>query len=517
MTNFKVLLTASGTGSRLGNLTKFTNKSLVRVGNKPAISYIIERYPENVEMVVTIGYFGDHVKEFLELSFPNRKFDFVHVDKFEGEGSSLGYSMLKAKEYLQCPFVFHACDTIVLDDFEISVKNNWCGGFKLNESENYRSFNIIGNTIKKFNEKGENKFDYVYIGVCGIFDYDDFWKRLNLIYNENPNFNELSDVHVIQSMIYSKKFESKEFKNWYDIGNIDSLNKAREKFKSNFSVLDKDNESIFFQNGQVIKFFSDENIVNKRVKRSEILKNVVPVIKKFNKHFYVYDYVEGDLFSRVVDENNFKEFLNWCKINLWMNKNIDIVEYCKNFYFDKTFERIRQFEKKNNILDTENLINGIHVPKIYEMIELIDMNWFCNNQCSVFHGDLILDNVIKTKDGFKLIDWRQDFGGRIDIGDMYYDLGKLNHNLVFNHDIVNDGHFKINIDVDKIFCDIHVSYNLMQFRKILQDFVNSFGFDMRKVNIMTSLIWINMAPLHEYPLDMFLFYFGKINLWKNLV
>ena len=29
---YKVLITASGLGSRLGNLTKFTNKGLVRIG-----------------------------------------------------------------------------------------------------------------------------------------------------------------------------------------------------------------------------------------------------------------------------------------------------------------------------------------------------------------------------------------------------------------------------------------------------------------------------------------------------
>ena len=34
MVEYKVLLTTSGLGSRLGNLTKFTNKSLVRVGDK---------------------------------------------------------------------------------------------------------------------------------------------------------------------------------------------------------------------------------------------------------------------------------------------------------------------------------------------------------------------------------------------------------------------------------------------------------------------------------------------------
>ena len=54
MAGYKVLITASGLGSRLGNLTKFTNKGLVRIGKKPALSYIIESYPDDVEFVVTL-------------------------------------------------------------------------------------------------------------------------------------------------------------------------------------------------------------------------------------------------------------------------------------------------------------------------------------------------------------------------------------------------------------------------------------------------------------------------------
>ena len=42
MVEYKVLITTSGIGSRLGKLTDFTNKSLVRIGDKPAISHIIE-------------------------------------------------------------------------------------------------------------------------------------------------------------------------------------------------------------------------------------------------------------------------------------------------------------------------------------------------------------------------------------------------------------------------------------------------------------------------------------------
>ena len=113
MVGYKVLITASGLGSRLGNLTKFTNKGLVRIGKKPALSYIIESYPDDVEFVVTLGHYGDQVEQFLNLAYPDKKITYVPVENYDGEGSSLLYSMSLCKDELQCPFIFHACDTVV--------------------------------------------------------------------------------------------------------------------------------------------------------------------------------------------------------------------------------------------------------------------------------------------------------------------------------------------------------------------------------------------------------------------
>src|SRR5260221_9455211 len=125
----RVLITTSGIGSRLGEITKYTNKALVRVGKKPALSYIIEAYPKSTEFVVTLGHFGNHVKDFLKLVYPERKYIFISVDKFVGPGSSLGYSMLQAKNALQVPFIFHASDTIVDEKIKLPT-TNWLGGFK---------------------------------------------------------------------------------------------------------------------------------------------------------------------------------------------------------------------------------------------------------------------------------------------------------------------------------------------------------------------------------------------------
>ena len=104
----KVLITTSGIGSRLGEITDFNNKSLVRIGNKPVISHIIESYPSDTNFVITLGHFGSHVKQFLLLAYPEKKIEFVEVDKFKGKGSSLGYSILLAEDLLKFRFIFHA-------------------------------------------------------------------------------------------------------------------------------------------------------------------------------------------------------------------------------------------------------------------------------------------------------------------------------------------------------------------------------------------------------------------------
>ena len=97
-----IILTTSGIGSRLGDMTKYTNKSLLRIGNKYTIDYIIKlyRYKENIKFIVTLGYFGSHVKQYLSLAYPNINFIYVEIDNYCNDGSSLCYSLLLVRNIL---------------------------------------------------------------------------------------------------------------------------------------------------------------------------------------------------------------------------------------------------------------------------------------------------------------------------------------------------------------------------------------------------------------------------------
>lgn len=518
---YKVLITTSGLGQRLGDITKYTNKSLVRIGKKPAISYIIESYPKNIELIITTGYFGDQVKNFIKLAYPERKITFVNIKKYQGKGSSLGYSMLCAKKYLQCPFIFHAADTIVINEKIPTPDTDWSGGFKGEGAAQYSSFKTNNNKILKINPKNDLDFDYLHIGLIGIKNYHNFWSTLNNLYKKNPNDSTLNDCAAINEMLKNKKeFIVKEFKNWFDTGNVESLNKARKNISDSFDNLNKLEESIFIFDKFVIKFFFDDKLSRDRVKRAKMLKGLVPPILGHTKNFYKYKNIQGSLYSRSVTPYDFYKFLNWCKKNLW-HKNIKIdrkkfKEICYDFYYNKTQKRINQFLTINDLEDTNNIINDEKVPSIQEMLKMIDFEWLCDTDPYQFHGDFILDNILKTNKGYCLLDWRQNFGKILEAGDIYYDLSKLNHNLTVNHDIIHQNLFTIKINKNNIKCDILRKNKLVESQKILHDFIKKEGFNLKKVEILTALIWINMSPLHHHPFNLFLYYFGKLNLWKIL-
>ena len=519
---YKVVITTSGIGSRLGEFTKFTNKSLLRIGDKPAISYIIEGYPVETNYVITLGYFGEQVKEFLLLAYPERKFEFVTVDRYEGEKSSLLYSLSHAKNVLQTPFIFHASDTIVLDHIPAPYKN-WNGGFKGKGSSNYASFDVLGGRVNALYEKGNLIPDLLHIGLVGIFDYQIFWSLVDTILVEKNYAGSLGDVDVLMKMIHLVDFEGIKFNKWLDIGNVDKMNEAKAELDNgDTNVLDKIGESIFKVNDHVIKFFYDKEVCKNRIARNEMLKGIVPQIDSFASNFYRYPYVNGLLFSKIANASNFLNFLNWSKGNIW--KPIDsfskekMSELCFDFYFKKTKKRLETFYGIRGISDQSEMINDTLVPSVSTLLESIDVDWLCDASPSQYHGDFILDNILKIgENDYRLIDWRQDFGGELIAGDMYYDLGKLAHNLVVNHEMVDDNYFQIKKKSDgSLLINIHRFHTLVECEHILFEWLRDNNYDTKKVELLRAIIWLNMSPLHHHPFDLFLYYLGKLQLFRIL-
>lgn len=508
-----VLITTSGTGERLGSLTKHTNKSLVKVGDKYGICWIIDLYPKNFNFIITIGYYGNLVKDFLLLAYPEINFTFIQIDKYVGNGSSLGYSLLQAKDLLNKPFIFHCCDCIITDKIDFNFNTNTLFVCASDTNLQYTSVKGLNNLITEINGKNHYEFDFVYIGIAIILNYMEFWNNLNYLYLTNPNNQSLNDVDSFKLMLNDKiNFEYKIINNWYDTGNIQSYELIKKIFKSKYCVLEKNYESICFLNNKVVKFINDKDINKKRYLRGVSLGNNIPKIYSYSSNFISMELINGSVLSDLYDYNIISKLLEWAKNNLWINQKYDEIfsKNCYNFYINKTFDRLNKVTFISNELDT---INCLKCKSIFELIKSIPYEKIMTNTLCQFHGDFILDNILLTSDNnFKLIDWRHEFDTLLDYGDMYYDLAKLRHNIIFNHKNIDNELYQINIINNYVELDLKCNYLLIKQLEDFDNFVIINNLDLNKIKLLTAIIWLNMSPLYDGKLSLFLFYFGKYNL-----
>jgi choline kinase len=529
---YKVFIPCAGIGSRLG--LKY-NKTLTTVGHTPVISHIIGKFPSNIEIVIALGYKGDHVRQIVDLLYPDRKITYVDIDPYKGKGSGLGFTILSCQEELQCPFVFCSCDTIVTDPIP-EPTSNWMGYANITEGlEQYRTIKLSGdNTIrmggpsypfvKEICSKNAQG-DYPYIGLAGIHDYEIFWKRMNE--GKDLGSIEMGEVfglkYLIDSPVRAIKFQ------WFDTGNPDSLEKTRQHlwvYGDDIHILPKDDEAIWFTNingspKKVVKFSVDEGFIAGRVERAGDLEGHVPPIELSGDNYYTYDMVPGDVLSNKLNAANFQLFLDYLKV-FWKPTSpiVQVAKFherCTQFYKDKTTKRVKQYFKTFEQIDQPEIINGVTIPGIWDVLDKIDWDWICDGVPSnIFHGDLHFENIIINDGKFTLLDWRQDFGGLNHYGDIYYDLAKLNHGILISHELIEKDLFSHSISNDVVTFDFLRKNISVEIEQMFKEFVIEQGYDYRKVQFLTYLIFLNIAALHHYPYGLLLFHLGKSGLWNLL-
>ncbi len=307
---------------------------------------------------------------------------------------------------------------------------------------------------------------------------------------------------------------------WYDIGNIDQLRIAKRKL-GGFLNLDKPNEAVYFVDSKVIKFSADPKFISNRVKRAKILQGYVPKITVRKENFYVYNYIPGQLLSKTIDASeDLRRFLNWAEGSIWKKVNLsptdqsDFENTCFKFYYEKTLDRLNLFYNRFDFTERNQTINGVKVLPLSKLVN--EINWSSLKQGIpvLFHGDLHFENIVKTDSSFTLLDWRQDFGGHIMYGDIYYDLAKLLHGFIINHKVIKDEHFSIqsNDEHTEVQFDFYRKYNSLICEDILKEFVIAHGYSWEKVLTITALIFINIAGLHHHPYSHLLYHLGKQSL-----
>jgi len=495
---FDVIITCSGLGSRLAPITNYLNKALIKLGDKAIISYILESYPSNTRFIITLGYLKDQVRNYIEINHSDLNIEFVEVGDYESTQSSLLYSLSCTFDLIDKPFFYNACDTFVSKP--IYFDSNFALVSKTFIGNQYRMFD---STIK---DEPAKEGELCYTGLAYVKDFDEFKKiALEILKQKTHN---LSDAHVLQQM----KINFIETENWIDIGNFIALSNAEQKFNSEICVLSKKNEMTYYVNNKIVKYFSDKNKVDALFERSKELSDCVPSCNQKGNFIY-YNFIKGITLSKVLNENILDNFLSWCNENLWKKTNKFDDDFFKNFYINKAIMRVESFEKeRKNVISSVKNINFRAVDNLFNLIEQAEKKFKINTEMFRCHGDLVFENVIKTNDGFLLIDWREGF--LTNLGDKLYDIAKMKHNLIFDHEAIKEKKFYVKIENDQCFFDAGTPKKNIQLINTLENWCLSNGIDIKIINLIVSLIQLSSSGVHTGDEATLLYCMGWYNLNK---
>jgi len=223
---YKVNILAAGKGTRMGDFCEHYNKVLIPIQGKPTICHIIEYFPENIEIVIAVGYLKEQLINFLKYAYPKRKLTFVDVGKFEGPGTGPGFSIFQCKEKLQCPFIHVAGDTLVKENIP-APKEDWLGIALVDDTERFCSVKIDDDgKVLRIDDKMKTDNEHAYIGILGVKNYESFWKSLEQ--NQKEIAGEIQISNGIDALkekgLFTKKFT------WFDTGTPSSYKHAQENY-----------------------------------------------------------------------------------------------------------------------------------------------------------------------------------------------------------------------------------------------------------------------------------------------
>ena len=115
-----------------------------------------------------------------------------------------------------------------------------------------------------------------------------------------------------------------------------------------------------------------------------------------------------------------------------------------------------------------------------------------------------------------LIDWREDFGGNLEYGDIYYDLGKIYHSLILTQKKIREEKYFVSYEDDFAQYKFSKRRNLINYLDYFKIFLKENNYDLHRVKLISALIYLNIAPLHHHPYSDLLFFHGKLTL-NNLL
>lgn len=492
----------------MGNYTKNLNKALLPYKDKPVLGHIIENFPRDTKFIIPVGYLSEQIKDFCQVAYSDRDIVFVDVDDYTSEASGTAYTLKQCRSLINTPFWYVPCDTYFDQPVVDYVRDQDCYFVKTVPEQDTHLYTMFDKKNSfhiqdiKFKESTPSTW-VAFTGLMYIADWSDFFTRLAAL-----DSNEF--IFLIK-----QGSETAGLNTWLDFGSPAVY--QTELSKSQKFDFTKKDEVTYICNNRVVKWWLDGTVAKKKYDKVLANPSVFPPNCTHSGNYMAYDFFPGQTLYEFNNPVAFGELLNWLETSVWHDCAADIAQASMEFYKTKSLARIDKFLEKYPNLSAVNVIDGVAVKDYSYYLDKIDWEYLATaTRPGFLHGDLQFDNIVISNSGeFKIIDWRHEFAGLIELGDIYYDLSKMAGGLIINYANIKNHNFNIEVDNGTVTLSIPNIDHITVYQEKLKKYILDNNLDYRKVQTLIPIIFWNMSPLHTAPFDLFLWYLG-IKLFQEL-
>lgn len=498
-----VLILAAGYGRRMGPFSQNINKGLLPYNNKPLISHIFDKFDTlTTDFIIACGHLGHQIKAYVDLVHPDKNITCVDIPDYSEISTGPATSIVWCAKYLQQGFLWISCDTLFDFNYQDFLDHNWIAVHPVDSkiSQDYCWVSRHGEKVTSIQNKvvSDTAVD-AFIGVMYCKD-NQYIQNLVTCSAKQPH----------------EGFPSLELKahtvaNWLDFGTYEKWQKLNCN-NPEFAFI-KSDELFYIDNQKVVKFNTNLLVQEKKLLRVQLNPGCMPDNVQTNGQFLAYDLVEGNTFYQHATAQRMCSLLQWLKSTVWHKRWFPNVEdMCKEFYHEKTLDRIKKFRQKYPSWEEPVCINGNMVRPMEEYLNRIDWNFLYETvEWGFIHGDCHWDNIIFNPDNcsFTVIDWRTDFAGS-SYGDIYYDLAKMSCGIFCNFNYLKNNNVEFSENNHRVELTIEHVKDWQSYHNILHDWCKENHMSWQKVCLLLPLIFLNISALHSHPYDKFLFCLAQL-------
>lgn len=504
-----VCILAAGRGTRMGFTDGALHKALAPLGNRAVLTHVLESFPPDARFVIAVGHHADQLRAYLALAHPGRDITLVDVPNYAGPGSGPGLSFLACAEHLTEPFALAAADSIV-QDVPALEGTTWMGVEQVADPTSYLTLEVdAAQQVRGFQER-TGPSQLAFVGVAWVAEPALFADGVRRCVTDGELQITAGFIGLLEGGSPIRAVSC----DWIDTGTTETYAAARRRFDEEPAAGRAPIDVTYLLEDRVVKWFRDPAGADRRTARARELAAAIPPIVASPPGWLAYEKAQGDTLRDRLDGPEVLGLLDWISSALWTQRadGPAFRSATRRFYGDKTRARLEAYLADRGGVEPPSgtAINGVPTATVAEALERELDGLVAAAVPALFHGDLHEGNIIAGQDGYRLIDWRDEFGGLDDRGDQLYDLAKLLHTLELPESVMDaETWWRAQAPDDSVTIGQPDTPLRADGRRALWEWCAERGLGLQAIGTIDAIVYINMAPLYGRALGDYLYTFGR--------